>query len=109
LWFGQLKANADQASRLTCAYDTAPRSDPPATQGGGHAHHDRQTGPRPTPARHTHRPAGLAPFGLGTLRTDTPTFVVFLIGFAVIFAVLTFLSVLVLAPFPQALSSQMLG
>ena len=46
---------------------------------------------------------------LGTLRTDTPTFVIFLIGFVAIFAVLTFLTVLMLAPFAQALSSQMLG
>jgi K+-transporting ATPase A subunit len=43
------------------------------------------------------------------MRTDTPTFVIFLIGFVAIFAVLTFLTVLVLAPFAQALSSQMLG
>ena len=50
----------------------------------------------------------VAPFGLGTLRTDTPTFVIFLIGFVLIFAVLTFLSVLVLAPFAQALSSHLL-
>jgi len=54
-------------------------------------------------------PRRIAPFGLGTLRTDTPTFVIFLIGFVLIFAVLTFLSVLVLAPFAQALSSRMLG
>ncbi|MGA2320978.1 MAG: potassium-transporting ATPase subunit KdpA [Solirubrobacteraceae bacterium] len=54
-------------------------------------------------------PRRIAPFGLGTLRTDTPTFVIFLIGFVVIFAVLTFLSVLVLAPFAQALSSHMLS
>ena len=51
----------------------------------------------------------VAPPGLGTLRTDTPTFVIFLIGFVAIFAVLTFLTVLVLAPFAQALSSQMLS
>jgi len=73
-----------------------------------------------TPAQHatglhTHVIAGslgprrIAPFGLGTLRTDTPTFVIFLVGFVLIFAVLTFLSVLVLAPFAQALSSRMLG
>ena len=54
-------------------------------------------------------PRRIAPFGPGTLRTDTPTFVIFLIGFVLIFAVLTFLSVLVLAPFTQALSSQVLG
>jgi K+-transporting ATPase ATPase A chain len=51
----------------------------------------------------------VAPPGLGTLRTDTPTFAIFLIGFVIIFAVLTFLSVLVLAPLAQALSSHLLG
>jgi potassium-transporting ATPase potassium-binding subunit len=54
-------------------------------------------------------PRRIAPPGLGTLRTDTPTFVIFLIGFIAVFAVLTFLSVLVLAPFAQALSSHLLG
>jgi K+-transporting ATPase ATPase A chain len=54
-------------------------------------------------------PRRIAPPGLGTLRTDTPTFVVYLIGFVIIVAVLTFLSALVLAPFAQALSSQLLG
>jgi len=51
----------------------------------------------------------VAPPGLGTLRTDTPTFVIFLVAFVVIVAVLTFLTALVLAPFAQALSSHMLG
>jgi K+-transporting ATPase ATPase A chain len=54
-------------------------------------------------------PRQVAPPGLGTLRTDTPTFVIFLIGFVAIFAVLTFLTVLFLAPFAQALGSRMLG
>jgi K+-transporting ATPase ATPase A chain len=54
-------------------------------------------------------PRRIAQAGLGTLRTDTPTFVIFLIAFVLIFAVLTFLSVLVLGPFAQALSSHMLG
>jgi potassium-transporting ATPase potassium-binding subunit len=54
-------------------------------------------------------PRRIAPFGLGTLRTDTPTFVVFLVGFVLIFAVLTFLSVLVLAPFAQGLSAHLFG
>lgn len=54
-------------------------------------------------------PRRFAPPGLGTLRTDTPTFVIFLIGFVAIFAVLTFLNVLMLGPLAQALSSQMLG
>jgi len=54
-------------------------------------------------------PRRVAPPSLGTLRTDTPTFVIFLIGFVAVFAVLTFLTVLVLAPFGQALSSHLLG
>ena len=54
-------------------------------------------------------PRRIAPPGLGTLRTDTPTFVIFLIGFIAIFSVLTFLTVLVLAPFAQALSSHILS
>jgi K+-transporting ATPase ATPase A chain len=54
-------------------------------------------------------PRRIAPAGLGTLRTDTPTFVVFLIGFVAVFAVLTFLTVLFLAPLAQALSSHMLS
>jgi potassium-transporting ATPase potassium-binding subunit len=54
-------------------------------------------------------PRRVAPPGLGTLRTDTPTFVIFLIGFVAIFAVLTFLTVLFLAPFAEALSSHMLS
>jgi potassium-transporting ATPase potassium-binding subunit len=54
-------------------------------------------------------PRRIAPAGLGTLRTDTPTFAIFLIGFVIIFAVLTFLTVLVIAPFAQALSSHMLA
>jgi K+-transporting ATPase ATPase A chain len=54
-------------------------------------------------------PRRIAPAGLGTLRTDTPTFVIFLIGFVLIFAVLTFLTVLVLAPFAQALSSNLIA
>jgi len=54
-------------------------------------------------------PRRIAPFGLGTLRTDTPTFIIFLIGFVLIFAVLTFLGVLVLAPFAQALRPHLTG
>jgi len=54
-------------------------------------------------------PRRVAPPGLGTLRTDSLTFVVYLIAFVAIVAVLTFLTVLVLAPFAQALSSRMLG
>jgi potassium-transporting ATPase potassium-binding subunit len=54
-------------------------------------------------------PRRIAPAGPGTLRTDTPTFVIFLIGFVAVFAVLTFLTALVLAPFAQALSSHVLA
>jgi K+-transporting ATPase A subunit len=52
-------------------------------------------------------PRRVAPAGLGTLRTDTPTFVVLLVGFTLIFAVLTFLTVLFIARFAQALSSHL--
>ncbi len=54
-------------------------------------------------------PRRVAPPGLGTLRTDTPTFVLYLIALVIVVAVLTFLTVLVLAPFAQALTSRMLG
>jgi K+-transporting ATPase ATPase A chain len=54
-------------------------------------------------------PRRITPAGLGTLRTDTPTFVIFLVGFVIIFAVLTFLTVLIIAQFAQALTSSMLS
>jgi potassium-transporting ATPase potassium-binding subunit len=54
-------------------------------------------------------PRRIAPAGLGTLRTDTPTFTILLIGFVIIFAVLTFLTVLFIAPFAQALTSTLLS
>jgi potassium-transporting ATPase potassium-binding subunit len=54
-------------------------------------------------------PRRIAPPGLGTLRTDTPTFVIYLIGFVLIFAVLTFLTVLMIAPFAQALTGHLLS
>lgn len=54
-------------------------------------------------------PRRIAPAGLGTLRTDTPTFTILLIGFVMIFAVLTFLTVLMIAQFAQALTSAMLS
>jgi potassium-transporting ATPase potassium-binding subunit len=54
-------------------------------------------------------PRRVATAGLGTLRTDTPTFGLFLIAFVLIFAVLTFLTVLVIAPFAEALSSHLIG
>lgn len=45
--------------------------------------------------------------GLGTLRTDTPTFVVFLIGFVVLFALLNYLAALCLGPLTEALGEQL--
>ncbi|HTA32174.1 MAG TPA: potassium-transporting ATPase subunit KdpA [Solirubrobacteraceae bacterium] len=47
------------------------------------------------------------PVGLGTLRTDTPTFVIFVIGFVIIFALLNFLAALCLGPLAQALTSHL--
>jgi K+-transporting ATPase ATPase A chain len=54
-------------------------------------------------------PRRIAPPGLGTLRTDSPTFGVFLVAFIAIFAVLTFLTILVIAPLAQALGSPLVG
>jgi K+-transporting ATPase A subunit len=53
-------------------------------------------------------PRRIAPSGLGRPGTDSPRFVILLIGFVAIFAVLTFLTVLVPAPFAQALNSHLL-
>jgi K+-transporting ATPase ATPase A chain len=47
------------------------------------------------------------PVGLGTLRTDTPTFVVFMIGFVIIFALLNFLAALCLGPLDQSLTGHL--
>jgi K+-transporting ATPase ATPase A chain len=49
----------------------------------------------------------VAPAGLGTLRTDTPTFGVFLIGVVILFALLTFLTALLLGPVLQGLTSHL--
>ena len=49
----------------------------------------------------------ITPVGLGTLRTDTPTFVVFLIGFIIIFALLNFLAALCLGPLDQSLTQRL--
>jgi K+-transporting ATPase ATPase A chain len=49
----------------------------------------------------------VAPAGLGTLRTDTPTFGVFLIGVVILFALLTFLTALFLGPVLQGLTSHL--
>jgi K+-transporting ATPase ATPase A chain len=53
--------------------------------------------------------AASPPPTVGTLRTDTPTFVILLIGFVAIFAVLTFLTILFIAPFADALGSHLLS
>jgi K+-transporting ATPase ATPase A chain len=47
------------------------------------------------------------PAGLGTLRTDTPTFIVFLIAFVIIFALLNFLAALFLGPLAQSLTQHL--
>jgi K+-transporting ATPase ATPase A chain len=49
----------------------------------------------------------ITPAGLGTLRTDTPTFVVFLVGFVIIFALLNFLAALFLGPLVQSLTQHL--
>jgi K+-transporting ATPase ATPase A chain len=49
----------------------------------------------------------VTPAGLGTLRTDTPTFVVFLIAFVIIFALLNFLVALFLGPLGQSLTTRL--
>jgi K+-transporting ATPase ATPase A chain len=48
-----------------------------------------------------------APAGPGTLRTDTPTFVVSVIGFVIVFALLNFLAALCLGPLAQSLTSHL--
>jgi potassium-transporting ATPase potassium-binding subunit len=47
------------------------------------------------------------PRGLGTLRTDNPTFVILLIGFVVLFALLNYLAALCLGPLTEALGGQL--
>jgi K+-transporting ATPase ATPase A chain len=47
------------------------------------------------------------PAGLGTLRTDTPTFVVFIVAFVIIFALLNFLAALFLGPLAQQLTGHL--
>jgi K+-transporting ATPase ATPase A chain len=49
----------------------------------------------------------VAPPGLGTLRTDTPTFGVLLIGVVVLIGALTFLPAFLLGPVVQSLSTQL--
>jgi K+-transporting ATPase ATPase A chain len=49
----------------------------------------------------------VAPTGAGTLRTDTPTFVVLLVGVVVIVGALTFFPALLLGPVVQGLTNQL--
>ena len=49
----------------------------------------------------------VAPQGLGTLRTDTPTFAVVLIGVVLLVALLTFVPALLLGPVVQGLSDSL--
>jgi K+-transporting ATPase ATPase A chain len=49
----------------------------------------------------------VAPAGLGTLRTDTPTFVVLLIGVVVLIGALTFFPAILLGPIVQSLSTSL--
>jgi K+-transporting ATPase ATPase A chain len=49
----------------------------------------------------------VAPAGLGTMRTDNPTFVVLLIGVIVVVGALTFFPALLLGPIVQALTNQL--
>jgi K+-transporting ATPase ATPase A chain len=47
----------------------------------------------------------VAPAGLGTMRTDTPTFVVLLVGVIVLVGALTFFPAILLGPIVQSLST----
>jgi K+-transporting ATPase ATPase A chain len=49
----------------------------------------------------------IAPAGLGTMRTDTPTFVVLLIGVIVLVGALTFFPAILLGPIVQSLTTQL--
>jgi K+-transporting ATPase ATPase A chain len=49
----------------------------------------------------------VSPAGLGTMRTDTPTFVVLLIGIVVIVGALTFFPALLLGPLVQGLTTRL--
>ena len=49
----------------------------------------------------------VAPAGVGTLRTDTPTFVVLLIGVVVLVGALTFLPAILLGPVVQSLTTRL--
>ena len=49
----------------------------------------------------------VAPAGAGTFRTDSPTFVVVLVGVVVIVALLTFVPALLLGPIVQGFTDQL--
>ena len=49
----------------------------------------------------------VAPAGLGTMRTDTPTFAGLLIGVVVLVGALTFFPALLLGPVVQGLTTQL--
>jgi K+-transporting ATPase ATPase A chain len=49
----------------------------------------------------------VAPAGLGTMRTDTPVFVVLLVGTILLVALLTFVPALLLGPIVQAMTNQL--
>jgi len=51
----------------------------------------------------------VAPFGPGTMRTDTPTFVVLLIGTILLLALLTFVPALLLGPVVQGLTPELVS
>jgi K+-transporting ATPase ATPase A chain len=49
----------------------------------------------------------VTPAGLGTMRTDTPVFVILLLGTILLVALLTFVPALLLGPVAQAMSDQL--
>jgi K+-transporting ATPase ATPase A chain len=49
----------------------------------------------------------VAPFGAGTLRTDTPTFVALLVSVVIVIAALVFLPALLLGPIVQGVSDRL--
>ena len=49
----------------------------------------------------------VAPAGLGTMRTDTPTFVALLVGVVVLIGALTFFPAILLGPVVQGLTDRL--
>jgi len=49
----------------------------------------------------------VTPAGLGTMRTDTPVFVVLLVGTILLVALLTFVPALLLGPIVQSMTNQL--